>query len=115
MEEFSYVNRILADNAPIDEWKIINQAIPVENLSLSKIRDVLLKIGKIQREYLAEQCYVAIIPGGFFKKNYAVVSIELRDNILFLAAYADEGIIKQHTCEGVINELRRNIQQFIRR
>lgn len=114
MEKYISLNQILMDTAPVEEKKIVNQSFLVDGLSIIKLRDILIKIGKIQRESLEDRVYVAVIPGGFFKKNYAVVALQLFDKEMFVAAYADEGIIKQRTCEGAINELKRNIQQFIR-
>ena len=108
------LNQILIDTVPVEEKKIVNRSISIDGLSMTKLRDILIKIGKIQREFLGDRVYVAVIPGGFFKKNYAVVALQLFDKEMIIAAYADEGIIKQHTCEGAINELRKNIQQFIR-
>lgn len=114
MENYIELNQILKNTAPVIEHKIINQNIKVMDLSVLKLRDILQRIGKIQKELLEDNVYVAIIPGGFFKKNYAVIAIKLCDNELLVSAYADEGLINQHTCEGAINELRRNIKQFIR-
>ena len=114
MEKYISINQILLDTAPVEEKKIVNLSLSIDGLSITKLRDILIKIGKIQREFLEDRVYVVVIPGGFFKKNYAVVALQLFDKEMIVAAYADEGIIKQHTCEGAINELRRNIKQFIR-
>lgn len=114
MEKYSSLNRVLMEAAPVEEKKIVNQAIPVDGLSITKLRDILIKIGKIQREFLEDKIYVGIIPGGFLKKNYAVVALQLYEDEIIIAAYAEEGFIEQHTCEGALNELRRNIQKFIR-
>ena len=114
MEKYIELNQILKNTAPVVEQKILNLSISVMDLSILKLRDILQRIGRIQKELLEDNTYVVVIPGGFFKKNYAVIAIKLCDNELLMAAYADEGLINQHTCEGTINELRRNIKQFIR-
>lgn len=113
IDVYKNLNQILNDVASVKEEEIINTSFSTQNLTLIKIRDVLLKIGKIQREMLDDGVYVAVIPSGFLKKNYAVIALRFVNDEVFISAYADEGIIKQHTSEGAINEFKKNIKEFI--
>lgn len=114
MDTNSNVIDVLSKVTSIKKDKVICCTIKVSNMTLIRLRDVLTEIGKIYKEILDRQTYVAVISGGFFKKNHAVMSIELLDDELNIAVYADEGIINQHTCEGAINEFRRAIKEYIR-
>ena len=78
-----------------------------------KLRDILITIGKVHLEDIPNNIYVAMIPGGFAKKNYAIAIFKLLEQELDLAVYAEEGIINQHTSKGVINEFTKCIEQYI--
>ncbi len=114
MDEYRLVNNLLIDACDAKEQKIINKTYKVENLNMQKIADVLIKQGKVYREDLEKNTYVASIPGGIAKKHYAVVALELQDHILKIGAFAEEGIINQHTSEGVLDEFEESIKEYIR-
>ena len=114
MEEYKQINHILQEICGAKEKKIQNISFYVEGLTFQKLQAILVKLGEIYREDITNNYCVAIIPGGFAKKNYAVVMVELKDNKIKIASYADEGIINQHTSEGVLHELKKNIETYIR-
>ena len=111
----SELNQLLAGTAIIQENKILNYTFSVKNLSFLKLRDILIELGKICYEDTEKQVYIVNINGGFFKKNPAMVALHLSKDMLSLAIHADEGIINQHTCEGVINELKNALKGYIKR
>lgn len=113
-EDYSSINKKLIDVCGAKEKKIVNDTFAVVGLTLLKLRDILVRMGKIHLEDSENSIYVAIIPGGFAKRNYATVVLQLNEDNVKIAAYADEGIIKQHTSEGVINEFRKCIEQYCR-
>ncbi|MEE3471737.1 MAG: hypothetical protein VZR24_13820 [Butyrivibrio hungatei] len=114
MDKYRIVNNLLVDICDAKENKIINRTYNVKNLTMQKMADVLIKQGKVYREDLENKTYVASIPGGIAKKHYAVVAIELQDNTLRIAVFAEEGIFNQHTSEGVLHEFENSIKEYIR-
>jgi len=114
LDNYNGINQKLIDVCGAKEKKIVNESLAVSGLSFIKLRDVLFSMGKIHFEDTSNNIYIAIIPGGFLKMNYATVVFNLLEDELIIAAYADEGLINQHTCEGVINEFRKQIEQYIR-
>jgi hypothetical protein len=115
MEQYNKVNDVLINTTPVKNEKIVNRSFQVEGLTIERIRDILMQLGKIQKEMLQENIYVTVINGGVLKKNRAIVVLQLSGDEIYIAAYADEGIINQHTSEGVINEIGEHIKQYIRR
>ena len=113
-EDYSAINKKLIDICGAREKRIVNESFGVTGLTFIKLRDTLVRMGKIHLEDSENSIYVAIIPGGFAKRNYATVVFELQEGSVKIAAYADEGIINQHTSEGVINEFRKCIEQYCR-
>ena len=113
--EYENINRKLVDVCGANEKKIVNRYYRVELLSYNDLGNILLTIGNIHITNEEEGVYVATINGGVMKKNYATVVIELQDEKIRIAVYADEGIINQHTSEGVINEFERYINKYIRK
>lgn len=111
--DFKELNDILKNEADVKESKIKNTAINVHELQFLKLRDILIGIGKIYFEDLERQVYVANIGGGASKKNPVSMAICLGKEQLQISMYAKEGLINQHTCEGVINELKRLLQKYI--
>lgn len=107
------INKRLMDVCDAKEKKILNTTIRVNGLSFVKLRDILIEIGKIHLEDIEANIYIAVIPGGFARMNYAVVAFQLLEDELIIAAYANEGIINQHTSEGVVDEFRKYIGQYI--
>ena len=110
--DYSALNNKLCAITIVNTQKIINETIPVNNFSFMRLRDVLIKTGKILSEDFDHQVYIASIKGGFAKRNNATVAFQLLEDKIVIAAYADEGLINQHTCEGVINEFKRTIADY---
>lgn len=113
MDDFFRINDILSQKTDVDNKRIINKSYKVKGLSLIMVRDVLIKIGKIEYEDLNRNMYFALVPGGFFKKNTAYIVVELKDDILNLAVFSNEGLINQHTSEDAINEIEEGIRGYI--
>ncbi len=111
--KFDLLNKELISAFKVDEKKIRNEILNVNNLPLIKLRDILLSLGSIYREDLDQNMYLAIIYGGTKHRNKANIALKLLDGELFISIFAKEGLIKQNTCEGVINELRKRIEKYI--
>ncbi len=111
MDDYNRVNQLLKDVCDAKDKAIQNKTIESNGLSMRKLSEVLVLLGKVHREDLVNNTYVAEIPGGIANKNHAVVALELSENALKIAAYAEEGLINQHTSEGVIKEIERRISE----
>lgn len=70
-----------------------------------KIRDLIIRFGKIIEENEEEQIYVFTIQSGKLG-NEAVVAIGMQEPDVYIVAYAKEGLIKQRTCERALKQVR---------
>ena len=113
MTDYTSINAFLCENTDAKRSDIVNNSYSVNGLSIEKLRDILIKIGDISIEDKENNTYIAVIPGGFLKKNYSSVAIELSNNELVVAAFSNEGIINQHTTDGVIDEIERSISEYL--
>lgn len=113
MCDFSSINERLIRVSHSNIKDIMNKSFDLNGLSLMRLRDILINIGEIYQENIDDGIYVATIPGGFGKKNYAIVAFELKNDSLKIAVSSNEGIINQHTSEGVINDIQEQIKQYI--
>ncbi len=114
MKDYSKMNEILINDYSAKPDRIINEEIVTEGLSFRKIRDVLICIGTIHFEDLESQIYIASINAGIKKKNKACMVLEMVENVIYIAVYAKEGLIDQHTSEGAINEFSGKIKEYIK-
>lgn len=110
---FQELNNMLCEAANITKDKIQNVELTVNGLSFLKLRDAIIRIGRIHSEDIERQIYIASVGGGFLKKNTAVVVLHLNSKSLQISLYAKEGIINQHTCEDVIDEIKGSLQMYI--
>lgn len=94
----------------ITQNEITSDSIKVSDFTIFNLRDLLLELGTIYREDIDENTYIAKIKGGTLKKNEAIVLAVLDNLDLRIAIFAKEGIIKQKTSEGILNEIRKRIE-----
>ena len=114
MDNVQLLDELLINRVNAKEEKIIHNKYQVEGLAILKIRDILMIKGKIYLEDLENSIYLARINGGWRKRNPAYLAIRLVNNELCLSVYAREGIINQHTSEGVINDFKNTIEKYIK-
>ena len=81
------------------------QMIPNCRFTYKKIRDLIIRFGKIIEENEEEQIYVFTIQSGKLG-NEAVVAIGMQEPDVYIVAYAKEGLIKQRTCERALEQVR---------
>ena len=86
--DYQILNKELINNFGAKEKEILNEFFEVEQLNLMKLRDILLGLGKIYKEDLEQNIYIAIIDGGLCKKNKAVAGFCLTKEGLSVAVYA---------------------------
>jgi hypothetical protein len=103
----------LVDVCHINLNSISEYKYDVSNLKMEKIRDYLMLKGEIIQEDTVNKMYLGFIYGGFANKNKAFVCMRLSSNLLEIAIHAKEGIIKQKTIEGVINEFKDYFKEYM--
>ncbi len=113
MSDYSLVNDILCEKADVKKEEIINHIIKINDLSFMKLRDSLYQVGAIIYEDLERCIYIATVNSGFANKNYAQIAFQWTEQELILAAYAEEGIVKQHTSELAIKKILQSIDKYI--
>ena len=110
---YTELNSVLIDNTSADPKTISNETYRVYGLTLIKLRDILYRIGSICYEDLETGVYVASLKGGIKKKNTTVLALYLENEALKISVSAKEGIIKQHTKEDVLYELKKSLKDYI--
>ena len=108
------LNSLLANAVKVNPAKIQNIELSVRNLTIMKLRDILIGLGKIYYEDLDKQVYIVRIFGGVLKKNPAITAFQLENDVLQIAISAQEGLINQHTSEGVAYEIRKSLERYIK-
>ena len=74
-------------------------------LTYEQIGAVLLAVGEIRSENPDTQEYVAIVHAGVANLNPALVVAKAITDRVYLAAYAKEGLIKQHTARKALDRI----------
>lgn len=78
--------------------------IPNCKVTYKKLRDLIIRIGKIIDENEEQQIYVFTIQSGKLG-NEAVVVLGMQEQDVYMRAFAKEGLIKQHTCERALDRV----------
>ena len=89
----------------IDKAEVITDIVQCNGISKMKLRDHLIEIGTILEYDEESSVFVATINSGFGGRNPAIVGLILRDETLYIAAYAKEGFIRQGTAQKVIQKV----------
>ncbi len=85
----------------------------VRDITIFKIRDILMKLGNIAQENLEDQEYFAAVNAGLLKSNVAYMACRLDGEKLYVVITAKEGLINQNTCKGALYELKRELNRYI--
>ena len=111
--DYKSLNNELISTFEVKENKIVNETFKVKQMGFLQLRDILLGLGRIYKEDFESNIYTVIINGGFRKKNKTISMFKLTEEGISVAMYAKEGLINQHTCEGVMDEFRRRIEKYL--
>lgn len=105
MDNFTELKKRIATYSKINEKKIVTDFISTNKISFINIRDYLMEIGTVIEADEKEEIYVVIIKSGIINLNPTIVGILLKNETLYIAAYAKEGILNQNTAKTVIQDL----------
>ncbi|MDO4491678.1 MAG: hypothetical protein Q4B85_11490 [Lachnospiraceae bacterium] len=89
--------------------KLVYRSLHTGKGSVGKMKTSILSIGEIVEE-IDKNTIVLSIKAGFANNNPAIIACYLEGNTLFCAAYAQEGLIKQHTAEKALAKLEEVIK-----
>lgn len=81
------------------EKAIETERIEDPNATLKKVRDAILGLGKILEENTKENYYLSTIR---VNATAAILVVRVSEGVVDIAAYAEEGIIKQHLAKKAI-------------
>lgn len=105
MDIFYELTDKVRSHSKIDDKKIITDSVPSNGISRLKLRDCLMEIGTILELEEHANVFVAIINSGFANRNPAIVGLRLTDSMLYIVAYANEGLIHQETAKKAIQKI----------
>lgn len=86
--------------------------INIENGDFLLVSQLLNAIRKILQFDEENQVCTAVVGSGFANMNPALVVAMMEDQTLYLAAYAKEGLIKQHTAEKALKNIVDSLQMM---
>lgn len=95
----------IRNRSKIDDKKVVTDSVPDNGISKLKLRDYLMEIGTILEFEVHTDVFVAIINSGFANKNPAIVGLKLTNGMLYIVAYANEGLIHQGTARKAIQKI----------
>jgi len=104
MDKAILINK-LKEYAPIKENKLVERTVDVKDMTILRLRDSLIGIGKILEEDLEANVYVLSVNAGAADMNSAVVAVHLEDDKLYFLGYAKEGLINQHTADKALEKI----------
>ncbi|KEY47148.1 hypothetical protein ACVRXT_04560 [Streptococcus lutetiensis] len=95
----------LKEYISVKENRVVEKETPISNISFALMRDRLVGKGRILEENLNIPYYIIDVKSGFLNKNSAIVFIKWNIDKLEIYAYANEGLINQHTADEVVEYL----------
>lgn len=105
MDVFYELTDKIRSHSKIDDKKVITDSVPSNGISKLKLRDYLMEIGTILELEERTSVFVAIINSGFANRNPAIVGLKLTDSMLYIVAYANEGLINQETAKKAMQKI----------
>lgn len=105
MSESEYLSRILMRFPNVKRNKIKTSSLPSGQVNFQKLCRLLSENGRILEIDDAHPHCIAAICAPSNSLNEGVAAVSLRGETLYLAAYAKEGLIKQHTAEKIIQKI----------
>lgn len=105
MQEDKFLLSVLAKFPNVEKTKVRFSTAAVNDLPFLKICRLLAENGRVIEIDAETQYAVVAIAASPTSLNEGVAAILLKNKILYIAAYAKEGLIKQHSTEKIIQRL----------
>ena len=104
MQEDTFLLSVLAKFPNVEKTKVRFSTVAVNDLPFLKLC-LLAENGRVIEIDAETQYAVVAIAASTTSLNEGVAAILLKNKILYIAAYAKEGLIKQHSTEKIIQRL----------
>lgn len=85
------------------------ESVRVNGITMEHLRRAIASCGNILEANIEEQFFIAIIPTGRMNATRALVAVVLQNDVLQFAAYAKEGLIKQHLAQTAIDSIKNRL------
>ena len=85
------------------------ESVQVTGINVEHLRRAIASCGNILEENVGEQSFIAVIPTGRMNATRALVAVVLQNDVLHFAAYAKEGLIKQHLAQTAIDSIKEKL------
>lgn len=105
MDNSEFLVRLLTQFPNVKENKIEFSSISSNSVSFVRLCRLLSENGRVLEADSTNQSCIVAISAPPNSLNEGVAAVLLHDDILYLAAYAPEGLIKQHTARKIIARL----------
>lgn len=105
MNESKFLAGLLTQFPNVEENKIEFSSISSNGVSFVRLCRLLSENGRVLETDSTSQSCIIAISAPPTSLNEGVAAVLLHSDILYLAAYAREGLIKQHTAQKIIARL----------
>ena len=82
------------------------ESVQVTGITMEHLRRTIASCGNILEANIKEQFFIAVIPTGRMSATRALVAMVIQNNTVQFAAYAKEGLIKQHLAQTAIDSIK---------
>lgn len=86
------------------------ESVRVTDVTIEVLRKAIAACGNILEANDDEQFFIAVIPTGRMNATCALVAVVLQNDILYFAAFAKEGLIKQHLAQTAIDSIKNRLK-----
>ena len=105
MQEDTFLLSVLTKFPNVEKTKVRFSTVAVNDLSFLKLCRLFAENGRIIETDETAQYAAVAIAAPPTSLNEGVAAILLKNKILYIAAYAKEGLIKQRSAEKIIQRL----------
>lgn len=96
-------------NVELQSKDVAYDSMEVDDINILHVREALIRVGKILEEDIEYKTHISTIPTGAMKAARALAVTVLDDHVLYIAAYAKEGLIKQNLAKHAIETIKQSI------
>ena len=87
----------------------VTESISAAGVTFRHVKEAIVANGDILEENPEEQWYISAVYTGCMNAVRAITAVVLQEDVLFFAAYAKEGLIRQHLAQKAIDSIKERI------
>ncbi len=103
MDGFDNLTEIIENYCELENKSVIKRNIDAGNVTIDRVRMSLMTIGTVLEE--KDNIILAEVKSGLFNMNNTFVCVMVDEKSIHIVAVANEGLIKQSTCNKAIKKL----------